>query len=278
MLNGYVIYKKKLSIEEQTFGLSCMKDKVDYTLLKTFIDNYFLPKIQFENPVYLKARISNNNNSIDASLFHSDLYNFTSEKEIPVYTALCYFDKAELELIPGSHIKRDSFIDDNNKRIVLELEPGDIVVFNSLILHRGVNYSKGVNRRVLQVFQIFPTQELYKENVSKILTVDTSSKKNNSLYYIAHIKWLIEIINMIIFYLTYNNLKYKLLGIDLPPWEKKGRYICYEPGGRLDYKHGLVGDNNINIIFNDSDIVKHSYFYTLIHVLILFIIFRYIIF
>ena len=202
MLNGYIVYKKKLSNEEQKLALSSIdtdSNIVDYTILKKFIDNYFLPKIPFSNPVYVKARLSNNNNSIDASVIHSDVYNFTCEKEIPIYTALCYFDKAQLELIPGSHLKpRESFIELNNKRIILDLDPGDIVLFNSSIMHRGVNFTKEGDRRVLQVFEIFPTQEIYNENVGKLLTVDTTISNSNSknlLYYVAQIKWLIEIVN-----------------------------------------------------------------------------------
>jgi hypothetical protein len=276
MLNGYVVYKKKLSNEEQKMAISCIdKDSqmVDYSILKTFIDNYFLPKIPFSNPVYVKARISNNNNSIDASVLHSDVYNFTSEKEIPVYTALCYFDKAQLELIPGSHLKpRESFIELNNKRIVLDLEPGDIVLFNAAIMHRGVNFTKEGDRRVLQVFEIFPSQEIYNETIGKLLTVDTSSKYNskNLLYYAAQIKWLIEIINFIGFYLSYNNLKYKLFGMDLPPWQKRGRYITYEPGGRVHYTEGLVDKININVVFKDTEIVKYSHFYLWVMLFILF--------
>ena len=41
--NGYIIIKNKLSIQEQQYGLSCMiDDKVDYTLLKSFIASLFL--------------------------------------------------------------------------------------------------------------------------------------------------------------------------------------------------------------------------------------------
>lgn len=278
MLNGYIVYKKKLSKEEQKLALSCIDSEsnvIDYNILKTFIDNYFLPKIPFSNPVYVKARISNNNNSIDASVLHSDVYNFTCEKEIPIYTALCYFDKAQLELIPGSHLKpRESFIELNNKRIILDLDPGDIVLFNASIMHRGINFTKEGDRRVLQVFEIFPTQEIYNENVGKLLTVDTSnSNSKNLLYYVAQIKWLIEIINFIGFYLSYNNLKYKLFGMDLPPWQKKGRYITYEPGGRVYYREGLVDKININVVFKDTEIVKYSHFYLWIMFFILFCIF-----
>lgn len=277
MLNGYVVYKKKLSKEEQKLALSCIDSNVDYSILKTFIDNYFLPKIPFSNPVYVKARFSNNNNSIDASVLHSDVYNFTSEKEIPIYTALCYFDNAQLELIPGSHLKpRESFIQENSKRIILDLEPGDIVLINAAIMHRGVNFTKEGDRRILQVFEIFPTQGIYNENVGKLLTVDTSSNSKNLLYYIAQIKWLIEIVNFIGFYLSYNNLKYKLFGMDLPPWQKKGRYITYEPGGRVYYTEGLVDKININVVFKDTEIVKYSRFYLWIMLFIFCILFYFI--
>lgn len=274
MLNGYVVYKKKISYEEQQYAISCMNDKVDYTKLKTFIDNYFLPKLPFKDPVYVKARFSNNNNSTDAAVLHSDVYNYTNEPEIPLYTALCYFDKAQLELIPRSHTKpKDSFLTENARKIIIEVEPGDVVVFNSVLTHRGVNYSKGQNRRLLQVFEIFPSQELYKENIHKLLTVDTSNGSGkNLLYYIAQIKWLIDIVNFIVFWLHYNNLKYKVIGKELPPWQKKDRYVSYEPGNRIKYIDGLVDDQNINIIFNDSEIVKYSNFYLWIFIFIFIII------
>jgi hypothetical protein len=75
------------------------------------------------------------------------------------------------------------------------LEPGDIVVFNAVISHRGVNFSNGENRRVLQVFELFPTRELHDQNVSKFLTCDTSPKKRDSknlLYYVVHIHFLLR--------------------------------------------------------------------------------------
>jgi hypothetical protein len=114
------------------------------------------------------------------------------------------------------------------------------------------------------VFELFPTRELHDQNVYKFLTCDTSPKKRDSknlLYYVAQVKWLIEIVNFVAYYLSYHDLKYKVVGMDLPPWQKKGRYISYEPGGRVEYKEGLVDKNNVNVIFNDSEIVKYSHFY-----------------
>jgi hypothetical protein len=277
---GYIVFPNKMSYEEREYALSCIKNdshtnsdspvQVDYTKLKTFIDNYFLPKTHFKNPVYLKARISNNNNSKDAAVLHSDVYNFTGQP-MSIYTALCYFDKAQLELLPGSHHK-NGLIKDYSKKIILHLNPGDIVVFNSAIHHRGINFSKG-NRRLLQVFDIFPTKEEYSKHVSKFLTVDTNTN-SNLLYYVAQIKWLIDIVNIIVYVLSYNDIKYVVFLMDLPPWQKSGKYVSYEPGGRVMYKDGLVDKINVNVIFVESNIVKYSHFYlyVLIALLVCFII------
>ena len=149
-------------------------------------------------------------------------------------------------------------------KIVLNLNPGDIVVFNANMYHRGVKFTKGKNRRLLQVFDIFPTQKLYEENIHKFRTVDTSNgkfAKKNLLYYIAQIDWLINIVNSIILFLIYYDIQYKISFKDLPPWEKLNTYISYEPSGRVYYKDGLKDDINVNVIFIKSLIIKYSQYY-----------------
>jgi len=93
--------------------------------------NTFLLTIQknlydISDPRYIKFRFSNNNNSIDASVFHRDDYNYTDSSMIPIYTALCYFDKAELEIIPGSHIKNNLSLTDLYKRVSFHFETNEI--------------------------------------------------------------------------------------------------------------------------------------------------------
>ena len=46
--NGYILLRKVLTDEQLNSGLSCMKNnnKVDYSIMKQFIDNVFLPTIQ----------------------------------------------------------------------------------------------------------------------------------------------------------------------------------------------------------------------------------------
>jgi len=93
-----------------------------------FIDVILLPKFKLQDAIYVKARFSNNNNSTDASVLHSDVYNYTG-KEIPIYTLVCYFDEAQLEIIPGSH-KKISLTESLKKKKILHMNPADVCIIN----------------------------------------------------------------------------------------------------------------------------------------------------
>lgn len=260
--DGYVVYRNKISSDEQEYALSCIGDKVDYTKLKQFIDTMFLPKIGIKDPVYVKTRFSNNTNSNDASLSHSDIHNYTNEP-MHIYTALVYFDKAEIELIPGSHINK------HKDAMVITMNPGDVLVFNASVTHRGVSFNKN-NRRLLQVFGIF-TKEDFQKHGKKYVNVDTSFNKKgkNTLYYVAQYPWLIHVINSIVYWFHYYDLKYIFTLMDLPPWEKRGKYITYEASGRVYYKPGLKDDLNVTVVFEDTPVVNYSHFY--LYLLLFFI-------
>ena len=107
--NGYIILKNSIYPSDIPNDISSIKEKVNYTQIKEFIDNKFIPIIKrklpyFSNPNYTKFRYSNNNNSIDASIFHQDVYNNSDFKTMPIFTALVYFDKAELRKIIRENI------------------------------------------------------------------------------------------------------------------------------------------------------------------------------
>jgi hypothetical protein len=110
-INGYLLLKNILTPQQLQNGLNCDNNGlVNYKNMRHFIDNDFIPTISsntdfLPNPKYVKFRYSNNNNSTDASTFHSDIYNNTSSEIMPIYTCLCYFDKTQMEVIPGSHKK-----------------------------------------------------------------------------------------------------------------------------------------------------------------------------
>jgi hypothetical protein len=277
--NGYIVFKNGINKYDIPNDISSIKEKVNYTQMKQFIDNNFLPIIKskipyFSEPNYVKFRYSNNNNSIDASIFHQDTYNHTELKTMPIFTALIYFDKAELELIPGSHIKNNlSLFDLYKNKKLLQLEENDIVVFYSNMYHKGVNFSKGKNRRILQVFDLFPQTKIYNDLFPKFKIVNTSTgkpPKHNALYYIAQYNTTINILNYIILILVYFDLQYKLMLMDLPPSQTKNSFISYQPSASVYYKEGLVEDINVNIICNEKvNIVKYTRYYLFVFIFIL---------
>lgn len=148
--DGYILLRNVLTENDLEYGLSSIVDnKVDYFIMKKYIDNVFFPKIKktsniITDPHYVKFRVSNNNNSTDASTFHGDIYNNTNNELLPIYTCLCYFDDAQMEIIPGSHKYNNigSSIESYNKKIILDIKHGDILIFHANIHHRGINFNK----------------------------------------------------------------------------------------------------------------------------------------
>jgi len=231
---GYQVLRNVLSEDETQIVLSSIqKDKVNYPRVKYFIDHIFFKYITqycstLSNPHYVKFRLSDNNNYTDASTFHSDIYNHTHNATIPIFTCLAYFDDAQMELIPGSHqSKKDWSINIYNQRVLLNMNRGDILVFNANIHHRGVNYGKMKHRRVLQVFEVFPNNRIYDEYASKLYTVETSRGSlvkniyNPVMYQLSQYGILLEIIAFFHYILMYNGLNYKLGMVDIPDIDKK---------------------------------------------------------
>ena len=178
-----------------------------------------------------------------------------------------------MELIPGSHLIPDTSFEQRNKDATLiRMNPGDVLVFNARISHRGVNFNKG-DRRLLQVFEIFKKDDFEKYGQNYITVDMTFEKKvkNNALYYMAQYPWLIDFINTFVHWLHYYDLKYIVALMDLPPWEKRGKYITYEPGGRVYYEPGLKDDINVNVVFEKTPLVKYSHFYLYVLLFLVFV-------
>ncbi len=170
--NGFVIFRNVL---DPSPGDDFIRDKtVNYAMANEYIDNYMIKKLNELtgwNAVYTKYRISNNNNSTDASMFHRDIIPSSRSENLPVFTCLTYFDRTTMELIPGSHKKSQSHIESlksYNDKLKLTINPGDILLFNSTLLHRGVFTENLPNRRLIQVFELFPTFQDWDENSPKI--------------------------------------------------------------------------------------------------------------
>ena len=256
--DGYIILRNALTENEIESALSCTFDrKVDYQDMKKFIDDVFFKSIKknqqfITNPKSVKFRYSNNNNSKDASLFHGDVYNYTDIALVPIYSCLCYFDDTRMEIIPKSHLKsNDLSLQSYFKKIELKLHRGDILIFHSNIHHRGVNFDKEGDRRILQVFDVFPDMETYTKHSPKLAIVKpTHIPKIGSqiIYEISKFPFVIDTMSFVHYNFMYYDLQYKVTMNDISPSDKNGRYISYEPNQRAFLTDVDVADENINII------------------------------
>lgn len=283
-VDGYIVLK---NIIDKSRLHACIENNdatsVDYVRMKQFIDIDILPAVEkripwMQSPTYTKFRYSNNNNSTDASTFHSDVYNHTGANTIPIYTCLCYFDDAFLEVIPGSHRQegRGLSLESISKRRTIHMQPGDILVFNANIHHRGIQFDSSGDRRLLQVFEIFPDAQTYAEHGSRLTLVETSLNPvmkhviNPFLFHVAQSKQCIDMITYIHYILMYNDLHYKLGLMDIEPWAKYDRYVSYEPGRRITYGQTHTDDYNVNVMCNPAIHSRPSnYFYLFLVIFII---------
>ena len=289
-VKGYTLLRNVLTYDDVNHALSSIKNdnKIDYSIMKQFIDTVFFPTIQnnlttINDPHYVKFRFSNNNNSTDASTFHSDVYNHTNSKFLPIYTCLCYFDNAQMEVVPGSHIDQKlSSVSSFSRKKLLNMKQGDILVFHANLHHRGVNYNKTENRRLLQVFEVFPDKKTYNDFSSKLVIVQSYKSSiiknfiNPLLYSVSQIPFMINIITFFHYILMYNDLQYKIGLMDISPWEKKDKFVTYEPGKRVLnsvlIKENGTEDINVNVLCDEKiKTVPVSNFYLYLAVFLLLI-------
>ena len=287
--DGYVLLKNAMSQDDVQYALSCdLGDgKVDYVKMRRFIETKFFAGIRrnldaITDPHYVKFRFSNNNNAKDAALIHGDIYNHTNLPVIPIFTCLCYFDDAQMELIPKSHILNTTASSSQafDRRIQLVLGRGDALVFHSNIQHRGVNYNAAENRRLLQVFDVFPDAATYARHAPKLVIVKTYYATTfNEKVFTPMILFMSKHPNLTYFHyiLVNNDLQYKVLGMDLEPWNKRGKYVSYEAGKRImfeDLPEDGVGEINVNIICDTKVFSRaESNFYLYIYLAVAAIVF-----
>ena len=249
--NGYKIFRNELNNDEINILLSSIHNNqklINYTKMKNFIDNIIINKINNKfnwNSHYCKFRFSNNNNSTDASTFHSDIYNFNNNINIiPIYTCILYLDNSNIQIIPDSHKnnvkKNNSWLKMYNKKKILDINIGDIMIFNANLHHRGINYSKK-SRRILQIFEIFPNKNIYNLYYPNFYTILTSNINKNN------------------------------------------KFITYEPGKRIHIINKTYQPINLNIINNNNIKLinpnyNNKYLLNIIILLLLLLIFNLIIF
>lgn len=180
---GYIIFRREIPQERVEYGRQQINNKVNYYRLKGFIDNDLMKRANIRlntNLDYLKYRVSNNNNSSDAGGFHRDIHSYAGVPEI--YTCLTYLDEAMMEIIVGSHKKLSipflETIKYLKKRKKIKMNPGDILVFNAALIHRGLFYkSNNKNRRIIQLFDCVEDKEHYSEAIMHVPCRDQCSNK-----------------------------------------------------------------------------------------------------
>lgn len=198
--DGYIHLQNALSPDEIEFARRCfVGENLNYTNMHRFIHDSMFGKLRQSlnwNPKSVKYRASNNNNSADASMIHRDLNCQAAElKIIPCFTVLSYLDTTTVELIPGTHKKLAMSLGEaiskfgNGKMITIN--PGDLLIFYSTLLHRGIFTEKLENRRLIQVFDTFPTPELYNQYAKEILHARGDEDTSDMMIRLSKIKPII---------------------------------------------------------------------------------------
>lgn len=234
---GYVIFRNVINKNSIDYGREQINSKVNYFKMKPFIDTEMIGKINILMNMdldYIKYRVSNSNNSSDAGAFHRDIH--TYDKTQPIYTCLTYLDESVLEIIPKSHnnlcIPYLKFIKFYNSKLQLKMNPGDLLLFNASLLHRGIFYkSKGNNRRIIQLFDCVSVRDMkkYEESILHIpCRNECSSIISNFLIKINKTNFSANLANKIALVSSFRGYGYILNPISLMSSDKKIKHISTE--------------------------------------------------
>jgi len=167
--DGFILVRQCIKRDTlQKFTNNVGKTEVNYRGMVPVVHDMktCLKEIFGWEPVMTKYRVSNQENKIDASFLHNDLKNVSrTNVPIPCHTVLLYGDRGRMQLIPKSHhMTHESIIHavrDLNNIITIDIEPGDLLVFNASLMHRGVFFNTEDNRRLMQIFEVYPNEETF---------------------------------------------------------------------------------------------------------------------
>ena len=172
---GFYLFSQVCEKKELEYARSCFSSldrKVNYQKIEHFIKKTmlrFLNQTFDWKTVYTKYRVSDNNNSLDAGAFHCDIIKYNQESIEPCYTCLVYLDSTIMEIIPASH--RDPFMSYGTSfnQILchckqIKIRGGRSFILSSFLITFEVFLLKiFLIRRLIQVFEIFPSMKLFKK-------------------------------------------------------------------------------------------------------------------
>lgn len=271
---GYVYFPKFFDATTlRNVQSTIVEQEINYTQMDDFIRNNFMKKIDGElnwESKFTKYRVSNNNNSSDASILHRDVIQIKENdvdmiNSFNLYTCLTYLDPSTMQIIPKSHKNPHanffSALSNFHDTITINMEPGDVLVFNAKILHRGVFDSIKMTdqRRLIQVFDVHPTLEQYKKHAQDVLHIPSSGVRSSSSKLVS---WLghAPVISSIMSYISHLNAStgygYGDHLLDLLKKYNLQDYHYLSSEGmqkRLDIKGITTGESNRYVL---NDIVK----------------------
>jgi hypothetical protein len=230
---GFVIFKSVLTPEQINKGRSNINDQsVTYKGMTDFIEtdmfgavNEKMASLEWDMQ-YAKYRASNNNNSVDASMFHRDVV--CLDEWSPSMTCLTYLDPTVMELIPNSHRSKNKMFDMFDA-VRLNVEPGDILLFYSTLLHRGIFTQKLPNRRLIQVFDCFATKELAEQHLANFTHIPGTNNLSGLMIWGSKQTIIAPVINLFGYYTFINCPEY----VDVQEFVKRcmgGRSIFSSEG------------------------------------------------
>lgn len=205
--DGYIIIKNNFNknlIDNVKEHIT--KSSVDYSVIDSFIRNDMMKNVNKNmnwDTHYTKYRVSNNNNSTDAAVFHRDLIYYT--EAYPIFTCLIYLDDTIMEVIPGSHNKIAMSYSEllSLKPEQIKLGSGDILLFYSSLIHRGIFTENIGDRKLIQVFEVYKNKNDFNNYKDEILHIPADVNNNTDmvrsiLIGISKIKFLINFFSYII--------------------------------------------------------------------------------
>lgn len=251
--DGFLLVRQCVNPETiEQFNDNVSKTTVNYEGMTPVVSDMktYLHKLLGWEAIMTKFRVSNQENKIDASFLHNDLKNVSrTNTPIPCHTVLLYGDKGRMQLIPRSHHRtHESVIHatrDLLRTVTIDINPGDLLVFNASIIHRGIFVNTKCNRRLMQIFEVYPNQETF----DKFATMVDTSYVNNSpalraLQAINRKTSTQPLINEVINILMYFNYR---LGnqpqLNKVPDKYKSRFASNETKRRLEH----IKDSTMNL-------------------------------
>jgi|UniRef100_A0A6C0IV79 hypothetical protein len=206
--DGFIIFRDILpssAIDEARAAMTDPNvDGIDYMRLQEYIYGFMIKSINTSlnwNADFVKYRASDGNNSADASVWHRDVFSCNSGRDmVPSHTLLSYLDIAHVNVLVGSHKNMslnlaDALVQLITKKKTIEMHPGDLMLFNSGLIHCGIFVDVGQNhRRLIQVFEVYPSRTALREHDRNVLHIKQWSK-NQMLQTLSRFYIIISVLN-----------------------------------------------------------------------------------